>query len=154
MMKISEVVIDNEKGLASVPLNADVDYFGLRVLMKPSTFLELSLPLPEDEDYEYLKNHIRQNKSIGAPWLDIRLPEEYQDQKFTKIARVAGHEGRHRMTAIKMIEGDDPVETHLFFGGGWRNRDLTPEIIKSINTKLFSEYRVLMLGPFFTLMQR
>jgi hypothetical protein len=151
MMKISEVVIDNEKGLASVPLNVDVDYFGLRVLMRPSTFLELSLPLPEDEDYEYLKNHIRQNKSIGAPWLDIRLPEEYENQKFTKIARVAGHEGRHRMAAIKMIEGDNPVETHLFFSGGWRNRDLTPEIIKSINTKLFSEYRVLMLGPFFTL---
>ena len=42
---ITELKIDNRGGLGAVPHNADVDYHGLRTVMRPSMFLKLSLPL-------------------------------------------------------------------------------------------------------------
>ena len=63
---VTEVNIDNRKGAGAVPFNADIDYFGLRVDMKPSTFLKLALPLEEPTSVEGLKAHMASGGSIGA----------------------------------------------------------------------------------------
>ena len=148
--KVNELKIDNKNGKGAVPYNQDIDYFGLRVSMRPSTFLKLALPLPDDADYEHLKQHIAQGGAVGAPFLDVKIPPEWDDGDFSKPAKVAGHEGRHRMKAALSLEGDEPVETHIFPKGGYRARDLTPEFIKHLNQSLETQAggRVLT-GPLF-----
>jgi hypothetical protein len=113
--------------------------------------LKLALPLPDDADYQHLKQHIAQGGSIGAPFLDVKIPPEWDDGDFSRPAKVVGHEGRHRMKAALAVEGDDPVETHIFPKGGYRARDLTPEFIKHLNQSLETQAggRVLS-GPLFT----
>lgn len=140
-----ESIIDNQKGWGSVPNNAEVDYFGLRVKMTPSTFLSLALPVGSATSVNDIANHIQNGGKIGSPFLDIKLPSEWlednpEDNIFLKLtADVSGHEGRNRMLAIKQLMGDAPVETHLFFRGYVKRRHLTPEIIKAIQYKLRTE---------------
>lgn len=149
---LSEVQIDNDNGWGAVPFNADIDYFGLRVLMKPSVFLKLAAPLPEPSSKENIKKHLQNGGSIGAPFLDITIPPQWEDGDFTKAARVRGHEGRNRMAAVMALEGDAPVEVHLIPGGGMRNRDITPDMIKALNVVLYPEGMTVktMDGPYFT----
>lgn len=148
--EITEVNINNDHGWGSTPLNREVDYFGLKVLMKPSTFLKLAAPL-NSPARDSIKQHIKNQGSIGAPFLTINLPEEWDNGDFSKPAEVRSHEGRNRMHSILEIEGDNPIEVHLFFGPGVRNRHLTPAIKKELNTRLSPERRndIVLDGPFF-----
>lgn len=70
-MKISEllneVTIDNEHGWGQVPMNLNVEYRGLRVLMKPSVFLKLAAELT-GEPSQKVRDHIANQGSIGAPF--------------------------------------------------------------------------------------
>ena len=126
---VKEVEIDNAKGRGQVPMNQDVDYFGLRVKMRPSTFLKLAAPLASDASDE-MKDYIRKGGAIGAPFLIIRVEEGEEPY-------VRSHEGRNRMKAILAVEGDDPVETHLFFRGDVsKARQLTPELIARLKKGL------------------
>lgn len=150
---LKEVRIDNEEGWGSVPYNKDVDYFGLRVLMRPSTFLRLARPLSEPVSRDDIAQHIQGGGSIGAPFLDINVPPEWDDGRFEDAsARVVGHEGRNRMMAIQQVEGDEPVEVHLFPKGGLRRRDLTPEFIDAMNSGMGREAGGFLTGPLFRVM--
>jgi pyrimidine deaminase RibD-like protein len=42
---LNELKINNQSGVGAVPYNAEIDYHGLQVAMKPSVFLSLALPL-------------------------------------------------------------------------------------------------------------
>jgi len=149
-MRINEIIIDNRNGIGAVPYNADIDYFGLRVKMRPSIFLSLARPLPDDTN-DSVEKHISSGGSIGAPFLEISIPEAWDDNDFSKSAKVAGHEGRHRMSAIKKLEGDSPIEVHLIPRGGYRRRDLTDDIISNLNSGLINEAgNKLINGPLFT----
>ena len=60
---LDEYKLDNEKGLGVVPNNmgGNPDYFGIRVMMKPSTFHKLALPLPKEnrsDGYKDLVNKV------------------------------------------------------------------------------------------------
>ena len=149
-MRINEVIIDNVNGSGSVPWNQEIDYRGLRVMMKPSTFLKLTPDMSDNSEalnhYEKFKEYIKKGGSIGAPWLNIEIPDDWLD-----FAEVTGHEGRHRMQFILQLEGDAPIETHLFFSN-FRNRDIKPEWIKQLNTRLKSQSGVFLYGPFFKVM--
>jgi hypothetical protein len=168
-MKISdlkEVKIDNVDGWGAVPWNQNVEYMGLRVLMKPTKFLLLAETLPSDA-YPDIVNHIKNDGAIGAPFLCIRYPYEWESNDFKKNAFIASHEGRNRMKAILKVKGDVFVETHLFFStiryvhdeetgekikkiGEVRARHLTPEIIDRLNYKLIREEpEEIAFGPFF-----
>lgn len=51
-MRIKEILesrINNKTGAGAVPFNQDIDYFGAKVMMKPSIFLSLALPLTTDQ---------------------------------------------------------------------------------------------------------
>ena len=145
---LDEAKIDNSNGAGAVPYNADVDYFGLRVAMKPSTFLDLAAPL-HDKDNSEMEEYIRNGGAIGAPFLDIVIPQEWDDGDFTKFAKIQGHEGRHRMKAIMAVEGDTPIEVHLF-PKYYRARDLTPDFIKHLNEGIYAEKSTrLVRGPLF-----
>lgn len=155
---ITEVNIDNRKGWGAVPHNANVDYRGMAVMMKPSMFLALASPLPEGEPADKIEQHLAQGGAIGAPFLEIMAPDEWRAEPpdFSKPARVYGHDGRHRMIAIQNTEGNAPVEVHLFLMSQrheWRNRHMTPEVMQALNTQLVPQDRgnLVKQGPFFTL---
>lgn len=152
-LNLDEVTIDNANGWGNVPYNQNVNYMGLRVQMAPSEFLELASELAIPRSVDSIEDHIRKGGSIGAPFLQIIIPPEWFDGDFSKPARTRGHEGRNRMMAVLNTEGNAPIETHLFFNGGVRNRDLTPEIIKRLNQDITSERETLVKGPWFTLQE-
>lgn len=140
--QLNELNIDNYRGWGQIPKNADIDYFGLRVAMKPSTFLKLSFPLRVDADdrkgIDQMKQHEKAGGAFGAPTLDITVPNEWRDGDFsTGTPKVYNHDGRHRMIAHLELYGDTPVETHIFLNSPnreWRTRYFTPEIINQLNT--------------------
>ena len=137
------VNIDNRDGWGAVPWNQDVDYRGLRVKMKPSTFLALAKTLNSNPKPDIVQ-HIRSGGAIGAPFLQIRV-----DEKDSK-PEVVGHDGRNRMKSILKIHGDIPVETHLFLQGAInRARHLTPEIVRHLNSGANSENNTYVKGPLF-----
>ena len=145
--ELAELKIDNVNGLGSVPWNQEVDYMGLRVMMKPSTFLQLSLPLKINDDDKKTIQHLekeKDTKGFGAPFLQVDM-----DQQFP---RITGHDGRHRMIAIQQTEGDHPVEVHIF-PKGMRNKDMTPELIDKLNDLVISQSGKYVVGPLFTYKQ-
>jgi len=147
--KTNEVAIDNKDGAGAVPYNQDVDYFGLRTTMRPSTFLRLAAPLGQEHSAE-LEKYIADGGAIGAPFLDIAIPKEWDDGDFSKPAQVMQHEGRNRMTAIRKLEGDAPIEVHIFPRGGYRARDITPEFKAALAKSLYAEKSTsLVTGPLF-----
>lgn len=143
-MKIMEVVnnidiIDNVNGWGSTPNNQNVNYLGLNVKMKPSTFINLAATLSEPKSATLIQNHLSNGGKIGAPFLIIDLPSEWEDNDFSAVAKISGHEGRNRMIAIKNLYGDIPIETHLFFRNGIRNRHLTSDIINKLQQAIQKE---------------
>ena len=146
---LSEVKIDNKDGAGAVPFNQDIDYFGLRTTMRPSMFLRLAAPLGQEHSAE-LEKYIADGGAIGAPFLEIKIPQEWDDGDFSKPAQVVGHEGRNRMTAIRKLEGDAPVEVHILPRGGYRARDITPEFKAALAKSLYAEKStILVSGPLF-----
>jgi hypothetical protein len=145
-MKMTDVLaeavnIDNKNGRGAVPHNQEVDYFGMRVKMKPSTFIALASKLGKEPEGEMV-DYIRKGGAIGSPFLTIRIEDTNQP------AIVTGHEGRNRMLAVIKAEGDVPIEVHLFFSGSVnRARHLTPEIVSYIKNELISQNNNLVKGP-------
>ena len=61
-MKINEIINEavlDPSGCGQTPYGTDIDYFGLRVQMKPSTFLELALPLGQAETNPEIEKHMQ-----------------------------------------------------------------------------------------------
>ena len=150
--KVTEYKADNSmtgKGLGTTGYNANIDYRGLRILMKPSVFLSLAAHLPSPTSVDYIVQHMEKGGALGSPFLIVDIPEEYFEGDFTGLnyARVVGHEGRNRMLAIQKLEGDDPVEVHIFGYGEIRRRHLTPEIIEQLQLAMRSQDGKLTFAP-------
>lgn len=149
--KISEYKADNDingKGLGTTGYNSNVDYRGLRVLMKPSVFLSLAAHLPSPSSVDYIVQHMKDGGALGSPFLIVDIPEQYFDGDFTGLnfAKVVGHEGRNRMLAIQKVEGDEPCEVHIFGYGEIRKRHFTPEIIEQLETAMRNQDGKLVFG--------
>lgn len=151
LFNLDELRIDNNRGWGAVPYNQNVDYMGLRVLMKPSMFLKLAHRLDTAYSAGDIEKHLRSDGAIASPFLMIAIPQDWFEGDMTMPAEVYGHEGRNRMTAAIRVEGDNPVETHLFFGSGLRNRDLKPDIVSRLNRNIISQEGQLIKGPWFML---
>lgn len=155
-MRISDLlesnnIIDNKNGWGAVPNNQEVDYLGIRVTMTPKHFIDLAAPLGS-EPSDKIAQHLEQGGKIGAPFLQIEIPESWEAGDFTMPARVMAHEGRNRMAAAAKVFGNNPIETHLFFNKGLRNRHITDEFKKNLNRGLIKEKsKSIIQGPFFSL---
>jgi hypothetical protein len=132
--------MDQKKGLGNVPMNQDVDYFGFRVQMKPSTFLKLASPVKGLKPTDFMIKHLEAGKPFASPFLQIDLEMDHQ------YPRIAGHEGRHRMAAIKHVHDDIPVEVHIFIRGVKKNR-VTSEMKKRINGGITQERTEILRKP-------
>jgi glutathionylspermidine synthase len=149
---LNELKINNATGLGQVPLNQNVDYQGLQVAMRPSMFLRLALPLNSSDPDEmktinYIQQHIDE-PGIGAPFLNIEIPESWESGEFKELAKVVGHDGRHRMYAVLNHQGDEPVEVHMF-PRYLRRRHLTDEIIEHLRNGIVSQQGNYVRGPIF-----
>ena len=149
---LNELKINNATGIGQVPLNQEVDYHGLQVAMRPSTFLRLALPLDVNKPDElktigHLQKHLDE-PGIGAPFLNIVVPEAWESGDFKEPAKVAGHDGRHRMYAIMNEQGDEPVEVHLF-PRYLRRRHITDEIIEHLRNRIVGQQGDYVRGPIF-----
>lgn len=148
---IDEYKADNDingQGLGTTGYNSNVDYRGLRVLMKPSVFLSLAAHLPSPTSVDYIVQHMKDGGALGSPFLIVDIPEEWFDGNFTGLnyAKVAGHEGRNRMLAIQKLEGDEPVEVHIFGYGEIRARHFTTEIIEQLEVAMRNQDGKLVFG--------
>jgi hypothetical protein len=151
IVESSNDVIDNKNGAGLTPVNQEVDYFGNRVLMKPSVFLKLAASAHEYISSTGLKKHIEDGGKVASPFLYISLPEEWDvDGVFDKnVPRVSGHEGRNRCKAILDLYGDQEIEVHLLYRNGVRSRHITPDILHNLNLALINENGKMIKGPFF-----
>jgi hypothetical protein len=149
---ISELRVDNRDGLGAVPYNQEVGYMGLKVAMAPDMFLRLALPLNSHSPEEMKTiNYIQQNiddPGVGAPFLNIEIPEAWESGDFKTPARVVGHDGRHRMYAIMNHQGDKPVEVHIF-PRYLRRRNLSDEIIEQLRNGMVGQQGNYIRGPIF-----
>jgi GNAT superfamily N-acetyltransferase len=114
---------DQKDGVGAVPWNQDVDYRGFKKMMTPGEFLKLALPLYDENEVDRYIDYI-EVKGLASPWLEVEWREK------NNFWRVVGHEGRHRMAAIKRAYPGQKVEVHVF-PRGMRARDLTPEMINA-----------------------
>jgi len=154
-MKISEIlceenVIDNDNGAGRTPNNGNVDYLGIKVMMKPSVFLKLAATMTykNDKKLEGLKKYIIDGGKIASPFLYVQLKRK--DAILSgEDAKIITHEGRNRMLAVEGTVGDAAIEVHLFFAGDLRNRDLNAPILKELRLGMFSEDGQYILGPLF-----
>ena len=137
---LTEKIIDNRNGCGQVPWNIDVDYRGIKVMMKPSTFLDIAAPIGHSQSTEYFIDHFKNKGTIGAPFLSINIPEEWRNGNFSKQAHCCGHEGRNRMLAIQEYFGDRPIEVHIFPSGAFnRASHLSTEIIEKLQEGVLRE---------------
>lgn len=158
-MRITEIAaahinIDNKNGLGATPNSSEIDYLGIRVEMTPFIFRQLAMYRSRSDmgNIQHLLDAIQAGEAIAAPFIQIKIPDSWNNGDFDEPAAVTGHEGRTRMWAISELYGGNiPVETHLFFGSKYRARHITPEMLTQMNKKLRSESGVLLAGPFFTL---
>jgi len=154
-MKLFEIsklsFIDNVKGAGATPQNQDVDYFGLRVKMKPSAFLHLALPISDADatSADGLKHYIKSGGKIGSPFFTIIIPNEWHDGDFEKPAKIRDHEGRNRMKAVHALYGDVDVEVHFFFTNGIRAKNITDEWVSEMKKGIISEYGTYVSGQHF-----
>jgi hypothetical protein len=148
-----DLTYDNVYGLGATGYNANIDYRGIRVKMKPSVFLELALSGGFDTSYE-IEKKLEDGEAIGAPFLLVAFPDEWSDGDYSKQGHVVGHEGRNRMRAIKRLYGDIPVEVHIIGHGQKREvrgRHMTPDVMAQMNKGLYKEdSKIFIQGPLFT----
>jgi hypothetical protein len=146
------VTIDNNIGAGVSTLNTDVDYYGLRTQITPTTFLTLATTLNVNSHantyINSLSHYITTGGAIASPWLHIDIPDEWNYNDFSKSAKIISHEGRHRMSAIRIALGDIPVEVHLFLKG-YRSRHVTTNWMARLNTDIISQQDTLITGQWF-----
>lgn len=144
---ISEAELD-PSGWGGTPMGTDVDYFGLRVKMRPSTFLKLSHPLTSSDANPEIEKHMQGGGKIAYPFLEIKDPVEWEDGDFSQTAKVVNHEGRNRMTQWIKLKGDDPIQVNLFLRGANRRRYITDDMIQALSQGLISQTGQLIKNPF------
>jgi hypothetical protein len=135
LRKVGSVTYDNLCGLGQVPNNAEMNYQALShkgfcVLMRPSNFLNLATPLPEERTsgriaaFEEAFLDRKDQLGIATPILYVDALALKRDLDSSEFAKVAGHEGRHRIRAIQEINGDEPTLVHLRVGDMYGLKDL------------------------------
>ena len=144
---IDEAELD-PTGWGATPQGTDIDYFGLKVKMRPSTFLKLSHPLNAGEQNSDVEKHMQGGGKIAYPFLEIKDPVEWEDGDFSQQGKVVNHEGRNRMTHWIKMKGDEPIQVNVFLRGANRRRYVTDDMIQALSQGLISQTGQLVKNPF------
>jgi hypothetical protein len=128
--KVGHVKFDNRNGMGAVPNNANVEYMGAVVWMRPSQFRKLVTHADRTRDAGNLEKELRDGKSMGCPFLQLRWTRH--EGKPESVV-VVGHEGRARSDAFKAINGDVSMPVHFFCYGEVRARDMKENFWKLIS---------------------
>ena len=145
--EIAEAELDST-GWGATPQGTDIDYFGLKVKMRPSTFLKLSHPLNAGEQNSDVEKHMQGGGKIAYPFLEIKDPVEWEDGDFSQPGKVVNHEGRNRMTHWIKMKGDEPIQVNVFLRGANRRRYVTDDMIQALSQGLISQTGQLVKNPF------
>ena len=116
---INGIKFDQRNGIGAVPWNQDVGYRGFIKYMTPDEFLSL-VPQYSDKTWgisDYI-SAIKKN-GIASPFLQVELEGD--------MWKVRGHEGRHRMTALKTINPHIQVPVHIL-PDNMRARNITSDM--------------------------
>jgi GNAT superfamily N-acetyltransferase len=138
-----------QSGWGETPKGTNVDYEGLKVQMRPSTFLKLAAPLEANAENPEVAQYMEKGGKIAFPWLDIAEPVEWEDGDFSKDATVRMHEGRNRMKKWIQMKGDEPIQVNLFLKNANRRRFITDGMIEKLSQGMFSESGPWVNGPLF-----
>ena len=144
---LDEAELDST-GWGATPQGTDIDYFGLKVKMRPSTFLKLSHPLNSSEQNSDVEKHMQGGGKIAYPFLEIKDPVEWEDGDFSQQGKVVNHEGRNRMTHWIKMKGDEPIQVNVFLRGANRRRYVTDDMIQALSQGLISQTGQLVKNPF------
>ena len=126
-LQLASPKFDPKNGIGAVPFNQDIDYFGFVKEMPGKEFLRLAKPAELDESrIKWLMQQMADGKGFGNPFLNVKwLPED-------EIFKVIGHEGRHRVTALQRLFGNNvDVPVHIF-PQHMRARDLTDQMRQAL----------------------
>jgi hypothetical protein len=121
--------INNKDGIGLFDVGKDVDYLGFKKYYTPSQFLQLATGINFDRSQkaptvDYVKADLEKGEAgrgIGSPFLQVNWNEK------AKRWDAVGHEGRHRMEAIRQVYGEVPVEVHIFPQDGKRVGHWSPD---------------------------
>jgi len=144
---VNEAELD-PRGWGETPQGTDVDYFGLKVKMRPSIFLKLSHPLGSSDRNADVEKHMQGGGKIAYPFLEIKDPVEWEDGDFSQLGKVINHEGRNRMTHWIKMKGDEPIQVNVFLRGANRRRFVTDGMIQAMSQGLISQTGQLVKNPF------
>ena len=114
-----QLKIDQKNGVGAVDDNQRVNYLGFEREMTPDEFLLLAAPIykkPEgfDKYVDWIKQH-----GMASPFFNVKWDTEKQ------AWQIIGHEGRHRMNAVKKYFGPNTkIPVHIFPRDGLRARDI------------------------------
>jgi hypothetical protein len=137
-----EVYYDQVNGKGAIPHNQEIDHKGIRVMMRPTKFLELCYPLrkgqAEATNFDFLKDYIKGGNPIGSPWLRVEMERIGPGEYDMKNAYISGHEGRNRALAILELYGDDPIEVHITTSMD-NNRYFTKEMRAALREEVKSQ---------------
>lgn len=109
-------LFDAEKGIGSVPNNQDVEHLGAVHYMTPDEYLHLAEPLsrPSERSLDYIKKGLADGKKLGQPTLTVDV--------VGNTPKIINHDGRHRVTAIKELFGNDvQIPVHVIGNGPYRS---------------------------------
>ena len=150
MMTVDPSFSTEKDSWGLVPNSIDIDYFGVKALMKPSTFLSLAHPLTDATKNPDVFAHVHRGGVIAPPFIGYVAPPEWDDGDFSNPAKIVEHEGRNRLTAWMERMNDEPVIVHLFIRY-WRSRDFNKNVLNALNRKVINQSGKLVYGPFFKL---
>lgn len=110
-----------------------MSYYGAVVLMTPTSFLGLSAPLrtPREGVVEHIVDILGRGEPVAQPFLTIEMEDG-------EHPRVSGHEGRHRMHAIRRVFGDVEIPVLLAVRGK-RARELPVDAITALRVGIVPE---------------
>ena len=128
---VSNVKIDNTRGMGSTPQGQNVVYQGFVAEIKISNFLKLATYADREEDAKKFADMIKEGKAIASPFLEVSFtdPDDLNEEAELNFT-IKNHEGRARARAIQMIAGDIYFPIQFILRGGVRARHLNEIFFK------------------------
>lgn len=146
--ELNGVTYDQVAGAGAIAYNREIETFGVGVLMKPSTFLKLVLPLRGNEKTSEVSAAVGEGKPIASPWLAIKFGER-DGVRCVEGTHVLSHQGRHRAKAIMEKYGDVAMLVHLIYIGA-RPKNVSSDVLEDINQGMVNESGMFINGPFWS----